>query len=72
MAQKINVEYTYIFYCDGNFFEQNVFGSDEDAIEHAKNEAEKRGKPVKVARWLEFQVSNTPNKACNLTILINL
>ena len=54
MAQRIIVEYTYIFYCDGVFFEQNVFGSDDDAIKHAKDEAEKRGKPVKVARWLEF------------------
>ena len=54
MAQRIIIEYTYIFYCDGDFFEQNVFGSDEDAIKHAKAEAEKLGKPVKVARWLEF------------------
>ena len=54
MAKIIIVEYTYIFYCDGDFFEQNTFDSDEAAIKHAKSEAEKRGKPVKVARWLEF------------------
>ena len=54
MAQRVIVEYTYIFYCDGDFFEQNTFDSDEAAIRHAKAEAEKRGKPVKVARWLEF------------------
>jgi hypothetical protein len=54
MAKIVIVEYTYIFYCDGEFFEQNIFASDEDAIKHAKLEAEKRGKPVKVARWLEF------------------
>jgi hypothetical protein len=54
MAQIIIVFYTYIFYCDGNFFEQNTFVSDEDAIEHAKSESKRRGKPVKVARWLEF------------------
>ena len=54
MAQIIIFENTYIFYCDGDFFEQNTFDSDEAAIKHAKVEAEKRGKNVKVARWLEF------------------
>jgi len=54
MAKITIVEYTYIFYCDGDFFEQNTFDSDEAAIEHAKAEAEKRGKPIKVARWLDF------------------
>lgn len=59
MAKVTIVEYTYIFYCEGDFFEQNTFSSDEDAIEHAKREAEKRGKNVKVARFLEFFPSNT-------------
>lgn len=54
MTQIIITEYAYIFYCNGDFFEQNTFASDEAAIKHAEAEAEKRGKPVKVARWLEY------------------
>lgn len=54
MTRIVITEHTYIFYCDGDFFEQNTFDSDEAAIKHAKDEAEKRGKPVQVARWLEF------------------
>lgn len=54
MAQIILTVYTYIFFCEGNIFEQNQFASDDDAIRHAKLEAKKRGKPVKVARFLEF------------------
>ena len=46
-------EYTYIFFVDGNIFEQNSFLSDKDALAHAKKEAEERGKKVLVARWLE-------------------
>ncbi|MFZ2992589.1 MAG: hypothetical protein WA061_02625 [Microgenomates group bacterium] len=51
--KTIIIEYTYIFYCDGNFFEQNSFCSDEDALRHARKESERRGKKVSVARWLE-------------------
>lgn len=57
MTKIIITEYTYIFYCDGDFFEQNTFDSDEAAIKHAELEEEKRGKPVKVARWLDIEVS---------------
>ena len=53
MSKIVITEYTYIFYCDGVYFEKNTFGSDSDALAHAKAEAEKRGKPVKVARWLD-------------------
>ncbi len=56
MTKTVITEYTYIFYCDGAYFEQNTFRSDSDALAHAKSEAEKRGKPVKVARWLDADV----------------
>lgn len=58
MAKRIITEHTYIFYCDGVYFEQNTFGSDEDAIKHADFESKERGKPVKVARWLEKDTLN--------------
>lgn len=53
MSQIVITEHTYIFYCNGSFFMQWTFGSDEDAIKRAKREEEERGMPVSVARWLE-------------------
>lgn len=46
-------EYTYSFFVDGEAVVQNTFLSDKDALAYAEKEAEKRGKKVKVARWLE-------------------
>ncbi len=61
MAQVGWTEYTYVFFVDGEIVEQNNFLSDEDALAHAQKEAEKHGKKVLVARWLES--TGTPNKA---------
>lgn len=55
-------EHTYIFYCDGNFFMQDNFDSDEAALKRADSEAKERGKPVKVARWIYPAV-----EVCNCT-----
>ena len=52
MTQITITEYTYIFYCDGRFFGQATFESDEAALEHAKDESVWRDKPVKVAKWI--------------------
>lgn len=53
MAKIIIVEHMYIFFCDGDIFEQWSYSSDKEALAHAKKESEKRGKKVLVARWLE-------------------
>lgn len=47
------ISYGYIFFCDGDIFEQDFFTSDEEALEHARKESEHRGKRILVARWLE-------------------
>lgn len=53
MAKIIIIEYTYIFFIDGEIIEQNVFSSDADALAHARAIEKERGKKVLAARWLE-------------------
>lgn len=53
--RRIIIEYTYIFFVDGNIVEQDTYSSDEDAIAHAKHIKEKRGGRVSVARFLEWE-----------------
>ena len=43
-------------------FHPGEFISDEAAIRHAKFETERRGKPVKVARWLDTSQAIRPNE----------
>lgn len=61
MTQITMTFHTYIFYCNGVFFEQNTFASDDDAYRHANNEKAERGKEVLVARWLEPLVKPIDN-----------
>ena len=62
MSQVIITEYTYIFYCNGDYFAQRTFDSDNAAIRYAQGEQEERGMPVKVARWLEVKTDRLVEK----------
>jgi len=61
MAKITIIEYTYIFFVNGEIIEQNCFDSDQSALAHARAIEKERGAKCMVARWLEDEENDRQN-----------